>query len=84
MNATEALGLLAGSLTTLAFVPQVARTLRTGSARDFSLPMLLLFTAGLGCWLGYGLLIRSPGVVAANAVTLGLAGVILAVKLRDR
>jgi uncharacterized protein with PQ loop repeat len=35
-------------LATLAFVPQVVRMLRTGSARDFGLPMLLLFSLGLG------------------------------------
>ena len=38
---TEGIGLVAGVLTTVAFVPQVLRTWRTGSARDFSLRMLL-------------------------------------------
>ena len=78
----EWVGLAAGTLTTLAFVPQVQRTRRTGQARDFSLPMLLMFVAGVALWLGYGVLLGSISVVAANAATLGLAGYILLIKLR--
>ena len=78
----EWVGLAAGILTTLAFVPQVQRTRRSGQARDFSLPMLLMFVTGVALWLGYGLLLGSISVIAANFVTLGLAGYILVVKLR--
>ena len=51
--------MLAGVLTTVAFVPQVLRTRQTGSARDFSLKMLLLFVTGVGL---------VAGVWAADAV----------------
>ncbi len=86
MNDTliEALGLVAGGLTTLAFVPQAVKTWRTRSAGDLSLPMLLLFNAGIFMWLAYGLLIGSPGLTAANAVTGALSLSILWVKLRWR
>ncbi len=79
---TEAVGMLAGVLTTVAFVPQVMRTWTTGSARDFSLKMLLLFVAGVGLWLAYGLLTRSAPMVLANTATLLLASYILSVKVR--
>lgn len=79
---TEAIGLLAGLLTTVAFVPQVVRTRATGSARDFSLKMLLLFVAGIVMWLAYGLLTRSVPVILANAATLLLSSYILVVKVR--
>lgn len=82
MDATEALGLVAGFFTTAAFVPQVARTWRTGSAADFALPMLLMFVAGVALWLIYGLLIGAASIVAANGITLVLASYILGVKLR--
>ncbi len=82
MNGVELLGVVAGVLTTIAFVPQALKTWRTGSARDFSLPMLLLFCTGVVMWLGYGLLIASPGLIVANGVTLPLAASILLVKLR--
>ena len=78
----EWVGLAAGLLTTLSFVPQVRRTRRTGQARDFSLPMLVMFVAGVALWLGYGVMLGSASVVLANMVTLVLVGYILVVKLR--
>jgi len=82
MDMIELIGLVAGSCTTLAFLPQVLRTLRTGSAQDFSLVMLLLFVGGVGLWFIYGALAGLPSVVAANAATLLLTLPILWVKLR--
>ena len=82
MGDAELVGLLAGLLTTAAYVPQVAKTLRTGSARDFSLPTLLMLVIGVGLWLVCGVLEGSVALVAANAVTLVLASAILVVKLR--
>jgi MtN3 and saliva related transmembrane protein len=82
MDPVEWLGVVAGILTTIAFVPQVLRMHRTRSARDFSAPMLLLFNAGIALWLAYGLLIGSHGLVLANGVTLLLSAYILAMKLR--
>jgi len=82
MDMIELVGLLAGFCTTLAFLPQVLRTLRTGSAEDFSLAMLLLFVGGVGLWFVYGVLAGLPSVVAANAATMLLTLPILWVKLR--
>lgn len=82
MDPVESLGLLAGVLTTVAFVPQVLRTWRERSARDLSLPMLLLFNTGIAAWLAYGLLIGSTGLIVANATTGALSLSILAMKLR--
>ncbi len=79
---TEAIGMLAGVLTTMAFVPQVVQTWNSGSARDFSLRMLLMFVTGVGLWLAYGLLSGSMPMILANTVTLLLASYILSVKLR--
>ena len=46
------------------------------------MPMLLLFTTGVGLWLAYGLLIGSNGIILANAATMILSSYILAMKLR--
>jgi MtN3 and saliva related transmembrane protein len=78
----DALGLVAGCLTTAAFVPQVVRVWRTRSTRDISFAMFLLLTVGIGMWLIYGLFIESRPVVLANGVTLVLAMAILAAKIR--
>jgi MtN3 and saliva related transmembrane protein len=81
MEGSEAIGLVAGALTTASFVPQVIKTWRTQRAADFSLPMLLMFVAGIILWLIYGLMIRSVPVALPNVITLGLAAYILGVKL---
>jgi MtN3 and saliva related transmembrane protein len=80
----EGVGMVAGALTTAAFVPQAWKTLRTRSAGDFALPMLLLFCAGIAMWLAYGVLKSAPGLIMANGATLLLALAILRVKLRER
>lgn len=67
---TTALGLLAGTLTTLSFLPQVIRTWRTRSAKGLSLAMLAASTGGLVCWLFYGLWIDSiPVILTRGPVT---------------
>ena len=77
------LGYLAAFLTTLSFLPQVLRTWRSGSARDLSLSMLLLFLAGLLLWLAYGVIRADPPLIAANGVTAGLVASLLGFKLRE-
>ena len=82
MTLETALGLAAGLLTTVAFLPQVWQVWKSRSARDISLPMYLIFTLGVALWLVYGLMTAAMPVIAANAVTLLLAGAVLAMKLR--
>lgn len=82
MDRTELLGILAGTLTTVSFVPQVWRIWRRKSAEDVSLAMFLTFTIGVAAWLGYGLLIDSLPVIVANIVTLVLASAVIGLKWR--
>lgn len=81
MNAISLLGLLAGSFTTIAFLPQVLKTWKSRSAKDLSLGMFSIFTIGVGLWLTYGLLINDLPVILANVVTLILASILLYFKL---
>jgi MtN3 and saliva related transmembrane protein len=76
------LGLLAGSLTTIAFLPQVLKTWKTKSTEDISALMFITFCLGLFLWLIYGLLIRSLPIILANAVTLMFSSIILYFKFR--
>jgi MtN3 and saliva related transmembrane protein len=78
----DLLGYAAGTMTTLAFLPQAMRTLKTRRTNDISLAMYLIFTLGVGSWLVYGLLIGSWPVILANAVTLLFCVAILVMKLR--
>jgi MtN3 and saliva related transmembrane protein len=76
-----ALGLFAGTLTTLSFLPQVIRTLRTRHARDLSAAWLIIFTLGTAAWLVYGVLRSDVAVAAANGVTFLLVVILVAVKM---
>ena len=85
MQATsELVGYLAATLTTASFVPQAWHTFRTKDVSGISLGMYSAFTVGVALWLVYGLLLSAWPIVAANAVTLSLAGLILTMKLRYR
>ena len=83
MLMTELIGLMAAMLITVSFLPQAILTCRTGNTDGISLSMYLLFTIGVVGWLIYGLLTISIPVIAANAVTLVIASVILAMKVRS-
>jgi MtN3 and saliva related transmembrane protein len=74
-------GYAAGFLTTAAFLPQVLKTYRSRSARDISLVMYLVFTAGIVLWLIHGLLAGSGPVVAANSVGLLLSVAMVVMKI---
>ncbi len=81
MDGIEYIGLVASSLATLAFLPQVVKTWRTRSANDFSLITLLMLEAGTGIWIFYGVLRDAPAIWLGNGITLALAGFILSVKI---
>lgn len=78
----ELVGYGAAILTTLSFVPQAWLTFRTRDVRGISLGMYSVFTVGVALWLLYGWMMGAWPIVIANAVTLALASVILAMKLR--
>ena len=79
-----ALGLVAGTLTTLSFLPQLVKAWKTRSTHDISFGMLALFSAGLVLWIVYGVIVTDVPVIAANSLTLLFVGLILALKLRYR
>lgn len=79
---TEIVGMLAGLLTTIAFVPQVWRIWKTRSTHDLSLTMYAVFTAGVVLWLVYGIMMGALPIIVTNVATLLLAGAVLVGKLR--
>lgn len=82
MNLATAIGLLAGSLTTISFLPQVIKTWRTRSTKDISLEMFAIFCSGVFIWIIYGILIKDVPVILTNVATLTLASPILWFKLK--
>lgn len=76
-------GYPAAFLTTIAFVPQAWQSWRSRDLSGISLPMYALFTLGVALWLGYGLVIGSLPIIAANAITLALSSVVLWLKIME-
>ncbi|MBW4037444.1 MAG: SemiSWEET transporter [Acidobacteria bacterium] len=78
----DGIGYAAATMTTVSFVPQLLRVIRLRSARDISLGMFLIFSAGTFAWLVYGIMVHSAPVWVANALTFVLSMTILVLKLR--
>ena len=77
----EIFGYFAAILTTVAFLPQLIKTLITKKAEDVSLITLIMFIIGLGFWIIYGYKISSTPILTANVITLLLNLIILISKL---
>jgi len=80
MEGVTILGYIAGTCTTIAFLPQVLKAYRTKSCHDLSAGMLVLFATGIFFWFIYGLLIDEMPIVIANGLTLVFALAIIALK----
>ena len=76
------LGVSAGIMTTISFLPQVIKTWKEKHARDISLSMYIVFILGVLLWLFYGIVKADFPIIAANLVTLILAGSILVMKIK--
>ena len=78
----EWLGYVAAVLTTVSFLPQAIKTIRSKDTRGISLGMYAVFTVGVAFWLGYGIVLQSWPMIVSNIVTFALSTTILALKLR--
>ena len=82
MTPVDWLGTVAGFFTTIAFLPQVLKVLRSRAARDISLGMYAILLIGIVCWVAYGWILSIWPVIIANGVTLVLVLIVIAMKLR--
>lgn len=78
----EALGFLAAACTTLCWVPQAVRTIRTKDTRAISLWTQGFFALGILLWLAYGLALMSWPLILSNGISFVLVAIILVMKLR--
>ena len=82
MDFITILGLVAATLTTSAFLPQMLKTWRTKSAKDVSLKMLITFCIGVFLWLIYGIYLQALPIILANLLTLIFNLIILWLKMK--
>jgi len=78
------IGLIAGTMTSIASIPQVVKTVRTRHARDISIWQPLLLAIGIALWLMYGILIHDTPLILANIVPLICNIMLTILKLRYR
>lgn len=82
MDILETIGYIAATLTTISFVPQAAKIIKTKDTKSISLVMYALFTLGVICWLVYGIATNDIPVAVANGITLFFALIILSYKIK--
>jgi len=70
LDSKDLLGLVGGALTSFSLVPQIVQLFKLRSAREISLQFALLLTAGLVCWLAYGIVFNLFPVIFWNAISL--------------
>jgi MtN3 and saliva related transmembrane protein len=78
----EIIGYIAAVLTTIAYLPQTLKTIRSRKTKDISLNMYLLMFTGVSGWLVYGIHLDSLPMIFANSLTLTLVITIIVLKLR--
>jgi MtN3 and saliva related transmembrane protein len=80
----ELLGYGAAVFTTASFIPQAVKIMSSRDTQSISVWMYAMFTTGVALWLIYGLMLRSPPIILANAITFVLSSAILFMKLKNR
>ncbi|MDA9231258.1 SemiSWEET transporter [Rickettsiales bacterium] len=74
---------IAAFLTTISFIPQAIKIIRTKDTSAISLVMYLLFTVGVFFWIIFGILIKTNIIIIANIITFTFAFIILSVKIKN-
>ena len=78
----DTIGMTGAVLTTVCWLPQAMKIIRSRETRAISLAGTLAFTVGIVFWLIYGLALMDWPLITSNVVTLALMSVIVTLKLR--
>lgn len=76
------IGLVAGTLTSVAAIPQLIKTLKTRNVRDISIWQPLLLSFGVALWMMYGVLINDLPLILANITPLVCNAILTVMKIR--
>ena len=74
------IGIVAGTLTVVAFLPQLHKVYQNKSAKDISWLWMLGFFTGVLLWAVYGVLDSSAPITLANTAMLMLGIVLITLK----
>ena len=82
MTSIALLGFVAAICTTIAFIPQAYKTIRERATQDLSIVTFSMLFFGTILWFVYGYLIGDIPLMAANAITASLSGIIFYYKVQ--
>ncbi|MGC8620064.1 MAG: SemiSWEET transporter [Thermoplasmata archaeon] len=82
MDYINIMGLIAGTLTTISYLPQAIKIWKKKSAKEVSLLMYIIISIGILLWLIYGIEIHSLPLILANGISLIFSLIILTGKLK--
>lgn len=69
MTTETIIGILAGTFTTLAVVPQIIKSWRTKKVMDVSPIMFSILLLGVGLWVVYGFLKEDIPIMVTNGIS---------------
>lgn len=75
------MGTIAAICTTVGFIPQIIRGVKTKELNDVSPTMLTLLLVGGSLWLAYGVHLKNPIIVLANGFTFSFVVTIFVLRL---
>ncbi len=82
MNSTQVLGLAAGAVTSLTFLPQVIKTWKEKSAKNVSLLMFIIAFVNEVMWIAYGIMRDDMVIILTNVVMITMCSMMIWLKLR--
>jgi MtN3 and saliva related transmembrane protein len=83
-NFVDIIGYAAAISTTVAFIPQTIKVIKTRDTKSLSLAMYLIFTIGVILWCIYGIIKLDFPLIIANSITATLSLIILFIKLTNK
>lgn len=85
MNAAwvDLVGMLAATLTTIAYFPQAVKTIRTRNTSGISIWAYTLLLCGVTMWMVYGIILGSWPLILANAIVLVPQSLVMTILLRQ-
>lgn len=75
------IGTIAVILTTVSFIPQVAKSLKSKSVDDLSLPTIGIFFTATLLWLVYGFILEDLAIIVTNCAMMLMQGILLYLKI---
>ena len=75
-------GIMAAVCTTIGFIPQIVRGIRTKRLDDVSPAMYILLMFGVSLWVSYGIHLGDKIIIVANSVAVSFSALILILRYK--